>query len=297
MSMFTKRQLGFTLVELLVVIAIIGVLVALLLPAIQAAREAARRSSCTNNMRQTILAVHNYEFANEFFPPGSTNDAGPIKSTPEGNHLSWIAHILPQLDERTRFSQLEFAAGAYAAQNAPVAEFPLAVLICPSDYATVRSYTSYAGVHHDQEAPIDADNHGVLFLNSKILFDDLRDGSSYTLFLGEKLTHASDLGWLSGTRATLRNTGRVINLEREDRRGINHRAGGGGIEEDDSESFYEPIDFNDPLAVGGFGSNHPGGAMFALGDGSVSYFSAEIDPQFFQQLAHRADGQPISAHY
>jgi prepilin-type N-terminal cleavage/methylation domain-containing protein/prepilin-type processing-associated H-X9-DG protein len=292
--MSPRKQSGFTLVELLVVIAIIGILVALLLPAIQAAREAARRSNCTNNTRQIILALHNYEFANEFFPPGTTNDSGPIKSVPEGNHMSWIAHVLPQLDERPRFAQLDFAAGAYAARNAPVAEVPLSVLICPSDYTTVRSYSSYAGVHHDQEAPIDADNHGVLFLNSKILFDDLRDGSAYTLFVGEKLTHASDLGWLSGTRATLRNAGRALNLELDDMSGLGFGAEPEGAEEGVSESYYVPINFDDPLAVGGFGSNHPGTATFAFGDGSVRQLSADIDPQYFQQLAHRADGQPMS---
>jgi prepilin-type N-terminal cleavage/methylation domain-containing protein len=297
MNMSTKRQLGFTLVELLVVIAIIGILVALLLPAIQAAREAARRSSCTNNIRQTILAVHNYEFANEFFPQGTTNDGGPIESVAEGNHVSWIAHVLPQLDERPRFAQLDFAAGAYAPRNAPVAEVPLAVLICPSDFTTLRSYSSYAGVHHDQEAPIDADNHGVLFLNHKVLFDDLRDGSSYTLFLGEKLTHESDLGWLSGTRATLRNTGRTINLELEGISGMGFAAAPNDVEEGVSASFYEPIDYSDPLAVGGFGSNHPGTASFALGDGSVRQIGEDIDPQYFQQLAHRADGQPMSESY
>ena len=70
----------------------------------------------------------------------------------------------------------------------------------------------YAGVHHDKEAPIDVDNNGVLFLNSKITFDDLRDGSAYTLFVGEKNTdEVTDLGWMSGTPGTLRNTGTLIN--------------------------------------------------------------------------------------
>ena len=91
---------AFTLVELLVVIAIIGILVALLLPAIQASRESARRASCTNNMSQLILAVHDYEAAHEFYPAGTVNPTGPIQNLPNGHHISWIVRILPYIEER-----------------------------------------------------------------------------------------------------------------------------------------------------------------------------------------------------
>src|ERR1044071_6737736 len=111
---------GFTLVELLVVIAIIGILVALLLPAIQAAREAARRTSCVNNEVQLALAVHNYEFHFEVLPPGVTNPTGPIRNEPTGNHVSWIVRILPYFEEYTLFRKFDANAGAYAAVNAPV---------------------------------------------------------------------------------------------------------------------------------------------------------------------------------
>ena len=111
---------GFTLVELLVVIAIIGVLVALLLPAVQASREAARRSSCANNVRQIIIALHDYEHAHEHFPAGSTNPTGPIKNLPQGDHMSWIARILPDLGEQARFRQIDFTVGAYHKLNNPM---------------------------------------------------------------------------------------------------------------------------------------------------------------------------------
>ena len=86
------------------------------------------------------------------------------------------------------------------------------VLSCPSSPAADGPVSNYAGVHHHVEAPIDADNSGVLFLNSKLSFEDLRDGAAYTLFIGEKRTgYVEDLGWMSGTSATLRNTGTPLN--------------------------------------------------------------------------------------
>jgi prepilin-type processing-associated H-X9-DG protein len=83
--------------------------------------------------------------------------------------------------------------------------------MCPSNWADDSPYSSYAGCHHDAEAPIDADNRGVFFLNSRLTRDDLKDGVAYTLFIGEKLIEDTDLGWLSGTPATLRNTGTQLN--------------------------------------------------------------------------------------
>src|SRR5215210_2966360 len=119
-----KKNIGnaraFTLVELLVVIAIIGILVALLLPAIQAAREAARRTNCVNNEVQVALAIHNYEFHFETLPPGVTNPAGPIRSEPEGNHVGWIVRILPYMEEIVLWKHFDASLGAYAPANAQV---------------------------------------------------------------------------------------------------------------------------------------------------------------------------------
>jgi prepilin-type N-terminal cleavage/methylation domain-containing protein/prepilin-type processing-associated H-X9-DG protein len=198
---------GFTLVELLVVIAIIGVLVGLLLPAIQAAREAARRSSCQNNLSQLIIAVHNYEMAYGVYPAGTVDAKGPILSQQSGYHHNWISRILPYIEQGNAYRAIDWKAGVYAKTNGPVRAIAMRLLICPSSPTGPSPISSYAAVHHDVEAPIDVDNHGVFFLNSRVRYDDILDGSSHTVFIGEKAPDLIDLGWMSGTRATLRNMG------------------------------------------------------------------------------------------
>jgi len=206
---------AFTLVELLVVIAIIGILVALLLPAVQAAREAARRSQCMNQVQQLALAVHLYEQANEAFPIGTTNAEGPIKNLPQGDHISWIARTLPYFEETNRYNQLDLSKGAYHRVNDRVRQTTVDMLYCPSVWIDELPLSTYAGCHHDREAPIDEDNNGMFVLNRAITARDVTDGLSYTLLIGEKnLYQTADLGWLSGTPGTLRNGGFAINGEK-----------------------------------------------------------------------------------
>lgn len=209
MKRFANR--GFTLVELLVVIAIIGILISLILPAIQGSREAARRASCTNNMRQLIVGVHDYEMAHERYPAGTVNEKGPVRSLPSGHHICWIAHILPYLEEPAVYNSMDLSLSAYHQKNDRARQTSIMMLICPSNPAGFWPYSNYAGCHHDVEAPIDAENRGVFFLNSRITRDDLKDGAAYTLFLGERMVDDYDLGWISGTSSTLRNTGTQLN--------------------------------------------------------------------------------------
>ena len=284
-----RRASGFTLVELLVVIAIIGILVALLLPAIQAAREAARRTSCVNNEVQLALAVHSYEFHFETLPPGTTNPTGPIRNEPNGNHDSWVTRILPYFEENTLFRKFDAAAGAYAAANAPVRAAEISCLICPSEpgetsnqeHTIVR--TNYAGCHNDVEAPIDKDNYGLLFLNSKIRYSDIDDGSSKTILLSEKLLSPDDLGWVSGTRSTLRNTGVQPNWAGSNR----------------SKSLTELAEEKpaNSLFVGGFSARHPGIINTAFADGSVHAINEQIDVETYHQLGNRADGQIMKSDW
>lgn len=281
--MKSHQKYGFTLVELLVVIAIIGILVSLTLPAVQAAREAARRTSCLNNLVQLSLAMHGYEFANESLPPGVLNDEGPIRQERAGRHLSWTTQLLPYLEEEIVFEHIDQEAGAYADANSEVQALPLAIFQCPSDWvsfisddgSTARS--SYVGCHHSQETPIDSDNNGLLFLNSAIRYRDIRDGSSRTLLISEAQTDPNGFGWLSGTRATLRNTGSI-------------NAPGHGLARG-AEATGESGVVAETPGVGGLSSAHPGVVVCAFADGSCRVVQEAIDIELLRQLGNRADGE------
>jgi len=278
---------GFTLVELLVVIAIISVLIGLLLPAVQSAREAARRCSCTNNVAQLGLALHTYEFTHEAFPPGVTGDAGPIRNVAEGKHVGWIIRLLPFMEEQALERHFTPEDGVYAESNTTVREARIPWLTCPSSNTSAYrgsdgyprvAVSSYAGCHHDVEAPIDADNNGMLFLDSRIRFSDIADGSSHTLLIAERRGSEVDLGWASGTRATLRNTS--------------------PIPKRDPKVFGDDPAPEDPLFVGGFDSDHAGGVVIAaLADGAVRGIFRGISPDVLRQLGNRADGEIPAGDY
>jgi len=283
---------GFTLIELLVVIAIIAILIALLLPAVQQAREAARRSSCKNKLLQLNVALQNYEMAHNVLPPGSVNPTGPILNEPKGYHVSWLLQILPYLDERTAFNKYDFHKGVYDPANKEVANYRIATLHCPSN---PNQGHSYAGVQNDIEASISEDNNGVLFLNSSVSYDDILDGCSKTLFVGEFI-EGNQLGWVSGTRSTLRNSGTRINSD----------DGKIFTGQDAYERRFAPADertdsdtpltgtSNKKSVVGGFSSYHTGGSHFGIGDGAIRFLSENINQSVYEALANRHDGQLLS---
>jgi prepilin-type N-terminal cleavage/methylation domain-containing protein/prepilin-type processing-associated H-X9-DG protein len=268
---------GFTLVELLVVIAIIGILIGLMLPAMGGMQEAARRATCQNRMAQLGIALQKYESGNGALPPGTTDPKSPIHNVAQGIHLSWTVRLLPYLDEGATFKQIDLAAGAYAEKNAAVRGLRIPAFVCPTQRAELPTSTpvsNYAGCQNEVEAPIAEDNHGVLFLNSHISARDVTKGVQHTIYLGEKQTGAGDLGWMSGTRATLRNTGTPIDQ----------------TDEDEASDL-----FGGDLYVGGFGAYHPSGVNFLFGDGQVRFVSAAINQGVYQQLGHRADGKLLTA--
>jgi prepilin-type N-terminal cleavage/methylation domain-containing protein/prepilin-type processing-associated H-X9-DG protein len=290
-----EPRAGFTLIELLVVIAIIAVLIALLLPAVQSAREAARRVQCVNNIMQIGIALQNYEGAFEVLPPGSVGEGpGPVLDQPRGYGFGWMAAVLPYMELRNVYNHFNYKVGLYEQANLTTRTNLVRGFLCPSDSkgasrnAQRVAMTSYAGVHHDVEAPIAADNHGVLFLNSAIGYETIPDGSSQTLFAGEKINNGLDEGWASGTRASLRNAGTPPS------------GGWGPAATTAIAPGATPLD---PKAaeeqklrfVGSFASHHPGGANFLFGDGSVRFIKATISPVVYSLLANRADGEAVDA--
>lgn len=189
-----KRRV-FTLVELLVVIVIIGILVALLLPAVQAAREAARRMSCSNNMKQIGLALHNYHDTHKVFPP-DTIWVG--NSATRQRNFTWIALVLPYMEQSTLHDQIDFKIPAWNQQvpgpngTVNLQSIQLAAFTCPSDPETqsnkgfgLSSYAGAAGWDGHRRMFGDSQRAGPFALMDSSRFAKVTDGTSNTIFVGE----------------------------------------------------------------------------------------------------------------
>ncbi len=272
-SKLLRRHKGFTLIELLVVVAIISILVAMLLPAVQQCREAARRVSCKNNLVQIGLAMHNYEMGFECFPPGTVNPTGPVTSDTRGYDMSWMVSLLPFMEQQNLFNQIDKTQSVYALANATSRSTRMSTYLCPSDpsaqMAPGAGLSNYAGIHNDVETPIDVDNNGILFLNSSIRYEQITDGSSNTILVAEKVRANDVLGWMSGTRDTLRNVA-----------GIGMAPATGPVA--------------DPLVVGGISAAHAGGVQAVMADGSVRFISGSINQRLLNLMANRHDGKPLN---
>jgi prepilin-type N-terminal cleavage/methylation domain-containing protein/prepilin-type processing-associated H-X9-DG protein len=289
-----RRAAGFSLIEILAVILVISVIVGMILPGLVSTREAANRIECVNNLRQIGLGLQNYHDTYGCLPPGVVSSNGPIDTTVYDLHRGWMLQLDPFMNGLGAAQYLDNDVSVYAPENASVRAIGIRMFLCPSASpegsasknwfvkgltgpwpATVApapgapgiGTSNYAGCHHDVEAPIDVDNHGVFFLNSRIRTQDVSDGTFCTIYVGEKLRDADDLGWVSGTRATLRNTGTPIN----------------------APAAVEGMS----TFVGGFSSKHPGGANFAFGDCSVRFVRETLRPEMLRLLGHRADGELI----
>ena len=300
---------GFTLVELLVVITIIGILISLLLPAVQAAREAARRMQCMNNLKQIGLALANFEGANGYYPAGRKGcDGGKVPSNTLGySGASGFAEILPQLELESLYNQLHVADIPIWASLPPsgvaasvwfVDTVPMAlkqrppVFVCPTDaaeslssvftssypdaIAATGSYSLVAGDRGSSDSTlVKYNNTGVFFYQRKIQNSEIADGLSNTLFVGEAIDgHLAESGscWSFGARlCTLRTTENPLNTP------LGQGFAWSGVN-------------------GAFISRHPGGANFAFGDGHVEFLSESINFTTYQELSTRSGGEVVQPY-
>jgi prepilin-type N-terminal cleavage/methylation domain-containing protein/prepilin-type processing-associated H-X9-DG protein len=283
---------GFTLVEMLMVLMVIGIIVGLLLPAIQSAREVAQRNQCEQHLLQLGIALGNYASTHRVFPPGVVDVKGPISNRPKGYHVGWAVQILPFIEQNNIYRHIDFRRGVYDRVNSTAVSAWLEVFHCPSSWSA--GGMSYAGCHHDVEAPIDANDHGVLFLNSHVGYDDITDGPAYTILLGETQGGPA-LGWAPGTRDTLRNTGIPINAPEPLITLSNLPAATPGAQRKEMEELSDnglvPVPL--PGYVGGFSSYHEFGANFLFCDGSVHFLRPSIEPRVYRCLGYRSDGEVI----
>jgi len=185
---------GFTLVELLVVMTIIGILVALLLPAVQAAREAGRRTQCTNNLKQLGLALQQYHYLYGCLPPGTIRRM-TAQDPSQTSMISWIARILPHLEQQTLYNRIDWQMEpGNQGGNARLCGMQLAVVRCPSDRADppIEGYvpTNYVACightdHGDLREETDKKLRGAFDINSDTPFAKILDGSSNTMLVSE----------------------------------------------------------------------------------------------------------------
>jgi prepilin-type N-terminal cleavage/methylation domain-containing protein/prepilin-type processing-associated H-X9-DG protein len=336
------RRTGFTLIELLVVIAIIGVLIALLLPAVQSAREAARRAQCINNLKQIGVALHNYHDRNNKFPigqqTGGTWDPCPdefFAFGPRGHSL--FTAILSEMEAGAIFNAINFdfpssappllngihggrvnatALGAringYICPSESSQHQPLAV---PSQSESAYSWTSYAGVAGTLDftrwwygCPEEIMPNGMFGKQHALGGNQNPDGTSATLYVGET---ARFRGELYGVLNTWSQAFDYLYLEDPFVTRVQGYAYtvpkiNANMMLPDSEATLEPT--GDPTAWAvnpsvrahefgqyGFRSQHPGGANFLLGDGSVKFLKASIDLRVYRGLGTRNGGELVSS--
>lgn len=262
-----RRRSGFTLVELLVVIAIIGILMALLLPAVQVARESARRTHCSNNLKQLALACRSYLTTHQVFAPGHT-DFG-------GNEHSWMTLILPFVEQQALYDLYDFNKRWNDAANRPVKETDLAVQLCPTSNHEDEGQGDYAGLNGARGLPglPSGWNHGQSYAagimiavggsvtNAAVSSGHVRDGLSNTLLIVE------DAGRTDGNRFWA----------------------------DAHQTFAQHGPINGSRSNEMF-SDHTNGVMVAFADGRVVFVAETVDLTVVDGLSTRAKGENVDVH-
>lgn len=296
---------GFTLIELLVVIAIIAVLIALLLPAVQQAREAARRTQCKNHLKQFGLALHNYHESHRTFPPGMIY---------RSNLMGFHSLLLPFIDQAPLYQLINFSLRWDNTAFAPIEKQRVPVFYCPSfgretGKNSETMVTPVYSVHYfgimgakgtdpqgrtystDGPTPIrwgGFANNGMLYHNSRIRFNDVIDGTSNTLLMGEISWDTTKAGFADHQRSWIQGVGGAEpNLWDNSSyacRNVQYKIGSMGA------TFLPDTWWNDVS----FGSSHVGGCHFLVADGSVRFVSENVNLQIYKAVMSRANSETVS---
>ncbi|MBI2480802.1 MAG: DUF1559 domain-containing protein [Planctomycetia bacterium] len=293
-----ERRAGFTLVELLVVIAIIGILVALLLPAVQAAREAARRMSCSNNMKQVGLALHNYHDTFKVFPPHS------LDALPKRNRLAWTVHLLPFIENQPLYDKFDFSVLYNVGSNNILGMTAVPVFHCPSNKSKTSSLanggesiggvatftTNYYGVMGPKGTNAQTNtaypwsnvgphggfaNSGFFKQNTSTSFAYITDGTSRAFAVGE-------ISWddrnARRTRYRTWSRGHQQNQWNTPAKNIANQ-----INSDQTAVFNDMS----------MGSAHPGCCQFIMADASVQFVAETIDFATYLAVASIDQREPL----